>query len=178
MLQNYSTWKVAQVFFDEPTQDHYLREISEKAGLSHTSVKKHLEDMERWGMIEVEKLERGERTYPIYKRVENDTFKLYKKLDVQDRLARSGLLEFIEENCNPDAMVLFGSAAYGEDIEGSDIDIYVQAASGEVDISTYEEEFNRRIQLHFKERLEDYPKELVNNIANGIVIYGYIEVLK
>ncbi len=178
MLQNYSTWKVAQVFFDEPAQDHYLREISEKAGLSHTSVKKHLEDLERSGMIMVEKLERGERTYPIYKRVESDTFKLYKKLDVQDRLARSGLLEFIEENCYPDAIVLFGSAAYGEDIEGSDIDIYVQAADGKIDKSKYEEEFNRRIQLHFKERLEDYPKELVNNIANGIVIYGYIEVLK
>ncbi len=178
MLQNCSTWKVAQVFFDEPAQDHYLREISEKAGLSHTSVKKHLEDLERLGVIEVEKLERGERTYPIYKRVENDTFKLYKKLDVQNRLVRSGLLEFIEENCIPDAIVLFGSAAHGEDIEGSDIDIYVQANDVKIDISKYEEMFNRKIQLHFKECLEEYPRELVNNIANGIVVYGYIEVLK
>ncbi len=178
MLQNCSTWKVAQVFFDEPAQDHYLREISEKAGLSHTSVKNHLEYLERSGIIEVENLERGERTYPIYKRVENDTFKLYKKLDVQYRLVSSGLIEFIEENCNPDAIVLFGSAAYGEDIEGSDIDIYVQASCGKIKISEYEEIFNRKIQLHFKESLEEYPNELVNNITNGIVLYGYIEVLK
>ncbi|MFW5928554.1 MAG: hypothetical protein ACOCSL_05050 [Thermoplasmatota archaeon] len=111
MLQKYSTWKVAQVFFDEPTQDHYLREISEKAGLSHTSVKNHLEYLERSGIVEVEEIERGERTYPIYKRVENDTFKFYKKLDIQYRLVSSGLLEFIEQKFNPDCMVLFGSAA-------------------------------------------------------------------
>ncbi|MFW6142341.1 MAG: nucleotidyltransferase family protein [Candidatus Saliniplasma sp.] len=178
MLQKYSTWKVAQVFFDEPTQDHYLREISEKAGLSHTSVKNHLEYLGRSGIVEVENLERGERTYPIYKRVENDTFKFYKKLDIQYRLVSSGLLEFIEQKFNPDCMVLFGSAALGEDIEGSDIDIYVQANGEEVDLSDHEELFNRKIQLHFKERLEEYPKELVNNIANGIVVYGYLEVLR
>ena len=178
MLQNYSTWKVAQVFFDEPAQDHYLREISEKADLSHTSVKNHLDDLERLGVIEVEKQERGERTYPIYKRLDNDTFKLYKKLDIQYRLFSSGLLEFIEQKFNPDCMVLFGSAALGEDIEGSDIDIYVQANGEEIDLSDHETLLNRKIQIHFKERLGDYPKELRNNIANGIVVYGYLEVLR
>lgn len=39
MLQNYSILKIARVFFNEPTKEHYLKEISLKSKLAHTSVK-------------------------------------------------------------------------------------------------------------------------------------------
>jgi len=55
-------------------------------------------------------------------------------------------------------------------------DQYVQAGERELCLSSYEKSLNRNIQLHFQEDLQDYPKELRNNIANGIVMYGYLEV--
>lgn len=175
MLQNYSTWKVARVFFDEPSKDHYLTEISEKSNLAHTSVKKHLEKLKETGIIEEKELERGERTYPVYNRVDNERYKRYRKIDVQHRLVESGLIEYIFEECYPDCIVLFGSSARGEDIEESDIDLYVQAGEREVELSSYEKSLNRNIQLHFREDLQEYPKELRNNIANGVVMYGYLQ---
>lgn len=178
MLQNYSTWKVARVFFDEPTKQHYLREISKRSGLAHTSVKNHLKKLKDFGIIKEEELERGERTYPVYKRLENEIYKLCKKLDLQYRLEVSGLIDYIQEEVYPDCIVLFGSAARGEDIEGSDIDLYVQGRGSDMDLSPYEESFNRDVQLHFKEELGSYPDELKNNIANGIVVYGYMEVYR
>ena len=42
MLQKCSILQVAGVFFNEPTKDHYLIEISQKANLAHTAVKKNL----------------------------------------------------------------------------------------------------------------------------------------
>ncbi len=176
MLQNYSTWKVARVFFDEPTKEHYLTEISKKSDLAHTSVKKHLEKLKELGIIDEKELERGERTYPVYNRVENEKYKEYRKIDIQNRLVESGLIQYIEGECYPDCIVLFGSSARGEDIEESDIDLYVQAGESDVDLSSYENSLNRNIQLHFQQDLQDYPKELRNNIANGIVMYGYLEV--
>jgi predicted nucleotidyltransferase len=72
---------------------------------------------------------------------------------------------------------LYGSASRGEDIESSDIDLYVQTGDAEVDLTEYEDSLNRNIELHVEDELEKYPKELRNNIANGIVVYGYLEVL-
>jgi hypothetical protein len=36
----------------------------------------------------------------------------------------------------------------------------------------------RRISLHFEERISKISKELLNNIVNGIVVYGYLEVFE
>lgn len=178
MLQNCSTWEVARVFFDEPTKDHYLREISKKSGLAHTSVKKHLEDLIEYGIIEEEELKRGKRTYPIYKRKDGEVYKRYKKIDILDRLHRSGLIEHLVNTFYPDSIVLFGSSARGEDIEGSDLDIFIQATDKEIELSEYETSLHRKIQLHVEDDLQNYPKELKNNIANGIVVHGYLEVQK
>ena len=38
-----------------------------------------------------------------------------------------------------------------------------------------EEKLNRKIELHFNERFASYPKELKNNIINGVVLMGFLE---
>ena len=45
-------------------------------------------------------------------------------------------------------------------------------------IKNYEKLIGRKIQLHFKEDFNKYAKELKNNIINGIVLVGYLEVFK
>ena len=51
MLQRCSISRVAGIFFSEPTKDHYLIEISKKAKLAHTSVKKHLKELKHLSII-------------------------------------------------------------------------------------------------------------------------------
>jgi len=119
-----------------------------------------------------------ERVYPGYEASRNDEFKLYKKLDLERRLHLTGLVDHLNEKLSqPDAIVLFGSAANGEDIEESDIDILVVCKEKDVDLKKFEKKFNRKINILFMD--EDELKKnnkLANSIANGMVISGYLVV--
>lgn len=73
--------------------------------------------------------------------------------------------------------MLFGSAARGEDVEKSDIDILVVSEEREINVEEFEEEFNREINLQFMTEEEiKANKEFANNLANGIVLDGYLVI--
>ena len=174
MLQNYSIWKIAGIFFNEPTKEHYLIEISKKAKLAHTSVKKHLETLNKEGIIKEIKEKKGERTFPIYKaNLENKEYRYYKKLFNIEKIRP--LADFLNDALMPKNIILFGSYSRGEDAEDSDIDLFLECGEQKIALPKFEKELNRAIQLHFKPNFKDYPKELKNNIINGIVLQGYLE---
>ena len=77
----------------------------------------------------------------------------------------------------PNVIVLFGSYRKGEDTEESDIDLFLECPGEEISLGRFEKKLKRKVQLHFKTNFNDYPKELKNNISNGIVLDGYLEVL-
>lgn len=176
MLQKCSIFKVAGVFFKEPTKDHYLIEVSKKIQMAHTSVKNHLKDLQKAGIIKERIEEKGKRKFPIYRaNIGNEDYKEHKKIYNLLILNESKLIEYLNDNLMPNSIVLFGSYQRGEDIENSDIDIFLECKEGKIDISKFEKMLNRKIQLHFKERFKKYPPELKNNIINGIILKGYLE---
>lgn len=179
MLQECSIFKVLNVFWDEPTKPHYLIEISKKSKLAHTSVKNYILTLRKLDIIKENIEKKGKRKYPIYlANLENEIYKFYKKITNLDKINNSGLIYYLKDNLMPKNIVLFGSYSKGEDIESSDIDIFVECKKEEIDLSKFEKQINRKIQLHFKENFNDYPKELKNNIINGIVLSGYLEAFK
>ena len=90
----------------------------------------------------------------------------------------SNLIDFIEEKLMPKSIVLFGSYQRGEDIESSDIDIFVECKKEKLDIKKFEKKFERKIEFHFRENFTSLPNELKNNIINGIVLSGFLEGYK
>lgn len=174
MLENYNRYRILQEFFKEPTKKHQLRELSRATDISLPSVKEHVEKLQERGFVE--KIEEG--VYPGYEASRDEEFRLYKKLDLERRLHRSGLVDHLnEELSRPDAIVLFGSAANGEDIEESDIDILVVCGEREVDLTEFEEKFGRKINLQFMDEGElKKNEELANSIANGVVLSGYLVI--
>ena len=70
---------------------------------------------------------------------------------------------------------MFGSYRRGEDVESSDIDIFVECADEPVNVAQFEKKLGRKIELHFKEDFTAYSKELKNNLINGIVLSGFLE---
>jgi len=88
-----SIWRVLQVFFDNPDPEGLglsLKEISRESNLSHTSVKKHLEELEKENLVEVREKELGERVYPVYRaRRDEDRFKHYKTMDMMSRIRKA-----------------------------------------------------------------------------------------
>lgn len=178
MLQKCSLWKVARVFFDEPTKQHTLKGVSIRSGLAHTSVKKHLKTLESEDVI-YPGMDYSRRTYFISSLKVTGKYKMYKQLDILERLHISGVMALLEKEFAPTAIILFGSASRGEDIEESDVDLFVQTSeSKQPDLRKFEHKLNRKIQLHLKKNIREYPKELQNNIVNGITLYGFVEAVK
>lgn len=179
MLQKSSIWATAQWFFENPISEIYLTELSKKIKLAHTSVKKNLKKLTKHRIIEELIEEKGSRKFPKYKaRINSKEYRKYKKIYNYTSILESGVIEFLEISIMPRAIVLFGSYKKGEDTEDSDIDLYLESKYFKVNLTSFEKLLNRRIQLHFNKDFKTYPKELRNNIINGFVLYGYLEVFK
>lgn len=174
MLQNYTTYRILQLFFDSPTKLFQLREISRLINVSLPSVINHVKKLEKEGFIKREK----KGVYESYTANKTDRFKLYRRSDILIRLYESGLIEYLDDELSPSVIVLFGSASRGEDIEDSDIDLFILAKEEDLDLKKYEKKLKRKIEPFFEEKIKDIPKELLNNINNGIVLKGYLKVLE
>jgi predicted nucleotidyltransferase len=179
MLQKSSMLKIENLFFMFPTKDMYLIQISKDVKIAHTSVKNNLKKLLNQGII-IEKIEKkGKRNYPVYRAsIDSKEYRKYKKLFNYSQIIESGLIKFLEDNIMPRSIVLFGSYQKGEDIEDSDIDLFLESSVKEIDLSKFQKILKRNIQIHFNDNINSYPKELKNNIINGIVLSGYLEVFK
>ena len=100
-------------------------------------------------------------------------------------LYQSGLIEFVNEYYNnPKAVILFGSFRKGEDLSNSDVDIAIESdeikeyqITGLRGLSEFEKSIGRKIQIHLFNR-ESIDINVFNNIANGILLWGFLEVKK
>lgn len=175
MLQKSSTLRTAEIFFINPTKEQYLMDISRNIGLAHTSIKKNLKDLVKLEIIIEHSEKKGGRLFPVYKaNLNNKIFKRYKLIHNLSSILESGLIDFIEEKLMPKSIVLFGSYSRGEDIENSDVDLFVECKNEELNLKIFEKKLGRKIELHFNEKFTMYPKELKNNIINGVVLNGFL----
>jgi len=140
MLRKDNLYRVLEVFFDDPLPQgigFQLREISRKIKLAPKSVKLYLEKLEKEKLIV--KKEHRIHKYPVYyANRDNDYFKFLKKIDIQRKIKESGLLDYLNEKCMPDAIILFGSASKGEDIKESDVDLYLQSEEKKISPDKFE----------------------------------------
>jgi predicted nucleotidyltransferase len=165
ILQKCSLWNVAEVFFAEPTKVHYIKEISRIIHLAPTSVKNHIQELVKEGLIE-------ETDKEIFKgylaRRDNPEFIFYKKISNLISIKSSKLQDYLKEHY-PKAIILFGSYDKGEDIENSDIDLFIDSKKFRVDAEKFGKILKRNIHLVFKEEAE---KSLLESINQGTILFG------
>jgi predicted nucleotidyltransferase len=150
-----------------------MRELSRKVGLTHPALLNHLRALVADSLL----VRREEGLYPTYEgNMSSEMFRLLKSDDMVHRLYSERLVDRIEESIRPDCIVLFGSAARGEDTEESDIDLFVQARERQLDLGEYEESLGRKVHVLFEPNMRRLGPELLNNIANGRVLSGYLKV--
>lgn len=178
MLQNYNKWRVLSIFFDDPFPEgggFQLRELSRKARLAPISVKRYLKELKKEGLVK-ESRHRAQG-FPLYSaNRESERFLFYKKLNTLSAIFESGLISYLDDMCMPDVILLFGSAAKGEDILTSDLDIFLLCKERKVELKRFEKVLGRRISLFFSENFSEQSGELKNNIVNGIRLKGYLRV--
>ncbi len=164
---------IKEFFFFNPTVRLRVREIERRAGCPLPSVIRYTKELESEGILKSSTLS-GVRLYSADRG--SDNFIMQKRLHNLESLHDSGMVRhLITELSNP-VIVLFGSYSRGEDTENSDIDIYIESAK-KPELKEFEKKLKRRIQLFMHKNIHEIGnKELANNIVNGIILNGFIEV--
>lgn len=175
MFTKDNKFKVLEIFLKNPTKEYHIREIARKTKLSPAGTMKILNKLEKQKLLEKNK----NRVTTNYKaNIENEETKQIKKTYNIYSIHSSGLLKKLIKYYNtPEAIILFGSYAKGEDLEKGDIDIAIETDKKEQpDLEKYEKTLERNIHIHTIKKIENIETEFKNTLANGIVLYGYMKV--
>ncbi|HIH32480.1 TPA: hypothetical protein HA235_07285 [Candidatus Woesearchaeota archaeon] len=155
-----------------PTEKYSQRDIAESLHFSPTAIAKSLRNLKDFVIIEKTKtinfvcLNRDNPEVIDMKRIEN-----IKNIYI------SGLSLFLQQELTGSTVMLFGSYVRGEDTEESDIDIAVIERKDKVlNIDKYEKMLGRKININFYNSWKDINARLKNNILNGFVLYGSVEL--
>lgn len=163
-------------FFEEPNRWYHLREFARINKISPSTALKYLDFFYKKKILKKKK----EHNLSLYK-AEDDSedFRDMKIFWNIKRIKNSGVLDYLEDKFNPKGIVLFGSVAKGLDTKRSDIDIFVMSRVKEqINLEKYEKILKKPIQLFVLDnKALKAQKELANNIINGVILKGYIEVL-
>jgi predicted nucleotidyltransferase len=171
---------VAALIFSFPSEVFYIREIERRIGLSTTAISSGVKELERAGIVRVE---RTALTTDIRADLESASYQLHKRLYNIYVLHNSGLVDgLVSLFNNPEAIVVFGSFANGEDSEQSDVDILVVSSQksdrGVGKLSAlYGKVIKRTINVVVLDSLVKSGPAFRNSIANGIVLHGYAKLI-
>lgn len=174
--------KIAEVLFRYPEKEFSLSDLAREAGVAKANIGDILGEFQEAGLISIEKLSK------IWRIKANQTNWLYIRSKIVynlDFVYKSGLVEFLVDFFkNPKAIVLFGSFRKGEDLSNSDVDIAIESdevkeyqITGLRELSEFESLIGRKIQIHLFNR-ESIDIGVFNNVANGILLWGFLEVKK
>lgn len=151
------------------------REIARLLKVTPSGVAKSLLMLERENIITVEKnkimnlnLISLNRTQQILR---------FKQLENLKQIYELKLIDFLEETFPGTTIILFGSFARGEDITKSDIDIaIIGSETKNINLEFFEKRLERQININNYTSFKDINKELKENLFNGIVLTGGIEL--
>ncbi len=168
---------IKEYFFINPTAKLRVRQIEKNLDLPLPSVIKYCKELASEGILKIIKIS-GVVFYAADRT--NENYALEKKFFNIKQLYDSGFVKYVREELHNPTIIVFGSYAKGEDIEESDIDIYVETLSEkQITLKKFEKKLKRKIQIfRFKNMREIKNKHLANNILNGFVLNGFIEVFK
>ena len=178
-LEEGALQKLLITIFAFPEVEFSLTELAERAGVSKSTAHRILQKLLGTGIIKVEDKKIVWRIKANIGSFEYIKRKIVHNLNL---IYQTNLVEFLAEKQNhPPAIILFGSFRKGDDISTSDIDIAIETVE-DVDTKTIEisgiERFERllgkKIQLLLFNR-EKVDRNVFNNIANGIVMAGFLE---
>ena len=174
-----SEQRVLEIIFRWPEKEMSLSDLAKEAGVAKSHIGLILGELKKAEMVTITKLS---KIWRIKANQQNVNFLKSKIVYNLNFIYQSRLVDFLNEHYgNPKAIILFGSFRRGEDLSNSDIDIAIE--TDEIEeyqvillrvLENFEHLIGRHIQLHLFNRKTDL--HVFNNIANGIVLDGFLEV--
>lgn len=169
--------RIKQYFFNNPTSRLRVRQIERLLKIPLPSVIRYAKELENEEMLASTDIS-GVNFYTAGR--SNKRFLIEKKLYNIKKLFDSGLVDYLAQEYSNPIIIVFGSYSKGEDIESSDIDLYIETKKKQdFNLEKSEKILGRKIQVFNFENITKIPnKELSNNIINGIVLNGFLEVFR
>ncbi len=169
-LINDAETELLKFFCTHPTTEFSISEVARETGLSKPWISEKIRKFEEEGIVKTRK--RGNQRLTTFKRDNIDALRLKQVINLEKLYQSSLIDQIVEKYSYPEAIVLFGSFAKGEDVEDSDIDIAVITTET---ADTEEEIMDREVSVtEFKK--EEIPRNMLETLANGITLYGYLEM--
>lgn len=165
---------ILELFFRDPMGQFHVRELGRNTGLNTKTIMKYLKGFVKKKIILRKVHKKG---FPFYEANRHSALYRYEKSQaVIKKIYESGLIEYLERNLNPKAIVLFGSIRKGTYHEKSDVDLFIQSERVRLDLSRFENKLGHKTQLLFEKNTNTLSKGLLQAIYNGIVISGALEL--
>lgn len=172
--------KILYWFFSYPTQEVGLNDLTKLTKVSKSTAKKVVNIFAKEGFLKITHLANLWRITCNQNHHYNTTRKIAYNLEL---IYESGVLDVILENfVNPRSIILFGSYRKGDDFDSSDLDLAVEVMDHE---ETKIIELGIIPQLGYRQKVKvnilkfnrsKIDLNLFANIANGIVLFGFLEV--
>ena len=183
MEVNEAYQKVLYWFFSFPNTETGLNDLSHNLKISKTTAKKIVNRLSAEEFLNKKIYGKTWRITCNKEHIYNSTAKIAFNLTMVYKAYYGGLRDYILKIVgNAKSIVLFGSYRKGDDNEESDIDIAVEVTDDKkiriVDLGVIPEfgfRSNVKINLHIFSR-DKIDLNLFSNIANGIVLEGFLEV--
>ncbi len=164
-----------RLFFDEPSREFNVREAARILKIAPATASKELRNLAAKGLLKGRK----ERLLVLYKaNLESDFFKDLKTFYNIRKIRESGIVEELNRFYLKPTIILFGSGAFGFDIENSDLDLVVISEKTKEFPSAdkFEKKLKRKLQLFVVRTIRDLRNpHLINNVLNGITLQGGIK---
>lgn len=150
--------------------------IARTLGVSQPAVSKALPFLLEENLIKMKKDKQSGR-FSISANRENHRVLQLKRADNLKLIYESGLADFLEQEFAGGTIIFFGSYSRGDDTNKSDIDIAVIGRKEKhPDLKKFESMLEREIRINFYPSIQEIHKNLRENILNGIILYGGIEL--
>lgn len=172
--------KIMNWFFAYPNKEMSLNDLAQTLKISKTTVNKIIRVLVEEGFLKKQVLGKVWRITCNIQHPYNFTRKIGSNLIL---ISESSILEEIHKLIpNPKAVVLFGSYRKGDDNEESDVDIAIETIDDEdlriMELGIITQLGYRKdvqVNLHIFSR-KKVDLNLFANIANGIILEGFLEV--
>ncbi|MBW2976399.1 nucleotidyltransferase domain-containing protein [Candidatus Woesearchaeota archaeon] len=152
------------------------RALANLLGVSAPAVIKALPALEKKAIIKVAQ-DKNSKRWSIELNRDNPYIMQQRRADNLLLIYECGLFNYLEKEFAGASIILFGSYSRGEDTINSDIDIAVIGRKDKkINVDVFEKKLERKININFYDTFKGIHKHLKENLCNGIVLSGGIEL--
>jgi len=165
--------EILRFLFQKAEKTFNARQLAITLKVSQTAISKSLPLLKKNKLIKVTK-ESGRLSIKLNR--ENQKIFQAKQIENLRTIYESELTSSLENEFPGKTIILFGSYSRGDDISESDIDIAIIAPEKQINLKKFEKILSKKININFYPEFRNIHKNLKENLCNGILLAGGIEI--